>query len=115
MTAPAQSTKDWIQTVYIQITPRPKDHKGEIQADEITMASSYGQVPVVLKQPAPDRPRPKTKEPRLPGGVHVTCEDRVLVWNIAENGDRELSPPEISQCRNWLAWRWVPGWQPVSQ
>src|SRR5581483_3324266 len=86
MTAPAQSTKDWIQTVYIQITPRPKDHKGEIQADEITMASSYGQVPVVLKQPAPDRPRPKTKEPRLPGGVHVTCDDPVLVCNIEQTG-----------------------------
>jgi hypothetical protein len=99
MTAPASN--QWIQCIAVQIKER-----GANQPDELTFHSSYGQAPIVLKQKPPKRPMPAGEMPSLPAGVKRTCEDRVLVYNIQENGDREMAGMEIAACRAWLFWRW---------
>jgi hypothetical protein len=97
----ASANQHWIQCIAVQIVER-----GEGKPDELTFHSSYGQAPIVLKKKPPKRAIPTTEAPPLPAGVKRTSEDRVLVYDIADNGDREMSGLEIAACRAWLFWRW---------
>lgn len=109
MTAP--NVRHWFQSVVCQITPRPPVQDkvtGKMieQPDEILIHPTYGQAAATLTKKAPKRPVPSSEAPPLPAGVQRTCDDRVLVYDVNSNGDRELSGLEIGQCRNWLMWRW---------
>jgi hypothetical protein len=110
MTAPstngqAPASQRWIQCIYAQIAER-HDASGKPQPDQITTAASYGLQPVVLRSTPPARSVPKTKPPGLPVGVEVTCEDRVLRYDIEPDNGRELLPNEVAAMRAWLLWRW---------
>lgn len=107
MTAPARQTKPrWSRWVFAAFSEGPDKPPTIGSMYSVYQPSFAGEVSKLAR-------RKDVPAPNLPSNCKILDEDRVLQFTrYSEGGDNDLNPTEITAAREWLKWRWLPGWKP---
>ena len=115
MTGPATQTRRWRRYVYAAFSTIPDGKGGEVKDEngKPKLSAVVGSVFSVhapqFSHEHPKSPKPSGKEPALPTGCQITEGDTLITITRAK--DNDVEPNEIAAARDWLSWRWIPGYR----